>query len=917
MKKGKYISTAALRVVSIALALLFVLSAFMTGSFAWAGMNQSALNEAKDKADFFPVRLEKYEKNLDGIATTIPISGAEFYLYTDSGEQIGGRYITDENGYINIQLPCGSYYFEETDPSDNYTYDKDDSGNEIRRFPFLVTGEDKNITIIKAYNRPIVGDLIITKTVKNADESALTQQQLNTEFEFTVNFSDNGSYAYKIDSTEYILKSGGTLRLKHGEKAVFANLPKGLIYTVTETPAAGCTTQSENHQGTITSSSKTAAFINTYEELEPGEITITVSKTLEGNFPEEYKDFKFSFILKAEGKAPVEFKLKAGETISFTLPNGAAYTINEIDLPEGVSLIKVINGTGTAIDGIAAEFVNKYTDTIYTEIKGEKTWEYGQFTVDLPSSIVINLKNGEITVATKTVKPDENGKWIYIFTNIPKYDKENNEIKYTIEENPIDGWKVSYNGYDVINTYIPPVAIDSIDVEKIITGSTPEKNVQFRFMLLSLADAPMPDASEEGIKTITVTGAGKGGFGSIIYRTPGVYVYTITEINTGEDGYTYDESVYTLTVTVAEQNGKLVIASKTLTKSGKAAEKAVFSNEYNPDLMNIRVTKAWQDNGKDRPESVSVQLYKNGTAYGEPVELNAKNNWTYLWTGLEKKFKWTVDEINVAKGYKKTVSGDEVNGFVITNTKLDEHEKTSVSVKKEWDDNENANRPNSVSVQLYKNGVAYGSPVTLNAANNWQYTWRELDKEFVWTVDEINTPAGYAKIIKGNAEDGFIITNSKNPPKPGQTTISGKKTWNHKNNSESLRPKSIILYIKADGEIIIQKQITEAQHWAWSVRVDKYAEDGHEIVYTVDEARIYNYSKKIDGYNIHNTYHSGTNTDDPNGPANPGTPGDPNAPQTGDNSNVILWLILMISSFIGLVVTIILRKRKTAYIPKH
>jgi len=82
----------------------------------------------------------------------------------------------------------------------------------------------------------------------------------------------------------------------------------------------------------------------------------------------------------------------------------------------------------------------------------------------------------------------------------------------------------------------------------------------------------------------------------------------------------------------------------------------------------ISVYKIWK--GTDSPpNSVSVQLYQNGSPYGSTVSLNVGNHWSYTWNSLDVKYTWSVDEINVPAGYVKTVSGNMSNGFIITNIK--------------------------------------------------------------------------------------------------------------------------------------------------------------------------------------------------------------------------------------------------------
>lgn len=56
--------------------------------------------------------------------------------------------------------------------------------------------------------------------------------------------------------------------------------------------------------------------------------------------------------------------------------------------------------------------------------------------------------------ASKTVTPNAEGKWEYTFENLPKYEN-GTEIKYTIEEVPVEGYVSDVHGYDVTNTHTP------------------------------------------------------------------------------------------------------------------------------------------------------------------------------------------------------------------------------------------------------------------------------------------------------------------------------------------------------------------------------------------------------------------------------------------------------------------------------
>ncbi len=103
---------------------------------------------------------------------------------------------------------------------------------------------------------------------------------------------------------------------------------------------------------------------------------------------------------------------------------------------------------------------------------------------------------------------------------------------------------------------------------------------------------------------------------------------------------------------------------KTYTESTEQAAPIV-------NTTNVAVGKVWQDGDNQdgiRPAGISVQLYRNGEPYGNPVTLNEENSWWYRWDYLDTESSWTVDELNVADGYTKTITKNAVNAWVIVNT---------------------------------------------------------------------------------------------------------------------------------------------------------------------------------------------------------------------------------------------------------
>ena len=95
------------------------------------------------------------------------------------------------------------------------------------------------------------------------------------------------------------------------------------------------------------------------------------------------------------------------------------------------------------------------------------------------------------------------------------------------------------------------------------------------------ADAPMPEGTAAGTPKTVTAGAGAIEFGEISYTTVGgPYVYTFTEKAGSNARWTYDDSVYTMTVNVIRNAEDKLEAQKTITKNGAEVSIVEFKNSY-------------------------------------------------------------------------------------------------------------------------------------------------------------------------------------------------------------------------------------------------------------------------------------------------------------------------------------------------
>ncbi|MBU5595497.1 Cna B-type domain-containing protein [Amphibacillus sp. MSJ-3] len=305
------------------------------------------------------------------------------------------------------------------------------------------------------------------------------------------------------------------------------------------------------------------------------------------------------------------------------------YTIKEANVPEGYNSV---------IDGdVENSFIitNIYTPEVI-QIAGEKIWDDADDQDGIrPDSITVNLLANGQEIDKQVVTADED--WAYAFEDLPKFEA-GEEIDYTVEEEAVEGYEVTYDGYDIINSYTPEV----LDIEGSKTwddadnqdGKRPES-----IIIRLLADG-------EEVNFVEVTD-----------KTDWQFEFT------NLPKYAHGEEInYTIQEDMVEDYSAVIDGFH-------------ITNSYTPGKTNINVVKTWDDqNDKDgiRPDSITVILLANGEKTDLELVLTAANNWQGDFTDLDTHqsghlIEYTIEEVSV-EGYQTEITGTSGDGFVITNT---------------------------------------------------------------------------------------------------------------------------------------------------------------------------------------------------------------------------------------------------------
>lgn len=582
------------------------------------------------------------------------------------------------------------------------------------------------ITIKANINGTLIGNVVMVEGESHRNDFRKPKTEITVSFKTTKVWVNTPAPrpTIKLQLYQNDIKYGEAIDLVDGTTShTWNNLPKvdqnnqPYRYTVKEETALTGYTQTSNTDGSI--------ITNTNNER----TRFTVNKTWVGgsNYPD------ITVQLYRNGVAYLDAVVLSNGVTSHTWDDlmlyddsGAAYTYtaDEISVPAGYS--KRIN-----VDG--SEITNTFT-TEYTEFSVEKRWvgtssnfpeiQIQLYQNDVAYGSVITLKDGATT---------------YTWNNLPKVDSQINAYRYRADEVSVPtGYTKTINadGSVITNTLIPLKT--QFSVEKRWVGTTsnfPEIQIQLYQNDVAYGS---PIILSNGQTTYTWDNLPKVDSQNIAYQ------YRADEIRVPQD--------YIKTIN---------------------ADGSIITNTYTPELTEFGVEKHWVGIGTNFTE-IQVQLYQNGVAYGSPITLKDGVT-TYNWNNLPKyddqhrEYTYSADELNVPQGYAKTINAD---GSIITNTFIPEY--TLFRVEKRWVGS-SEDFP-EIQVQLYQNGVAYGSPITLSQGQT-TYTWNNLVKydslyqAYTYTADEVDIPQGYTKTTNA---DGSIITNTYTPQ---FTNFKVEKRW--------------------------------------------------------------------------------------------------------------------------------------------
>ncbi len=413
--------------------------------------------------------------------------------------------------------------------------------------------------------------------------------------------AENGTFAFA--PIEYTLEDAGKTFI-YTVNEVSGTLG-GVIYDNSVKTVKVQVVDNGNGQiiATVTNDSDTVSFLNEYDYA-PAEITVTAKKTIvgrdmtAGEFTFELLDPNGVQIATATNTAGTESDL----SFTFTAHESGTYTVREIaGTVGGITYSNVVyyidvtvddNGDGTANasytvrGGSEIVFTNTYEATGSLTLSGTKTLvgrdmnenDVFEFVVKEGDTVVANGINNATAITFDTINYtlEDVGTHTYVVSEVlghrtgVTYDTATTyTVTVEVSDNGDGTLNVSATGADAIafvNTYDANGSL-IIEATKTITG----KNIDEETFTFELKDA-----DQNVLQTKTNVG-GNIVFDAIDYVLGDVgetFVYTVSEVDEGKAGYTYDDTVYTVTVKVTDGgHGELII-------NAEGADNILFTNYY-------------------------------------------------------------------------------------------------------------------------------------------------------------------------------------------------------------------------------------------------------------------------------------------------------------------------------------------------
>lgn len=452
------------------------------------------------------VVINKYKE--DG---TSPLEGAKFTIEKSTGEKDGTIYVTNQDGKITTKLGTGEYEITEVEAPEGYVLPE----NPTTRLTVNRSSNDENLNII---NKTQKSNIIVHYYIEGTQNKVPLQ---------------DGTVAEDIVKTKTVGDIYATKELENVSQK----------YELIATP--------DNASGKIT---KEDTIVTYYYRLKDSQITndrLEKTSTLEKikttsekipytlTYSADLQKYKGNVIVTIvdqlqyeidEAKSDIAGGIynKDNKTITWTENINDVDTykngIKQVNISKKIELVyknidtsknSVINSATAEINLEAAEVKESKSSTkeiptdLYKDVEATLVWvDTAEQKDKRPESIILQLKNGENIVQSKTINVSKTEDQSKIkFEKVLKYNKDGSEIIYTADETVLEGdehkedlkfYSKTIQGTTVTNTFKVPEDKIAIKVTKEWEDQDNSYNLRPNSIILQIKNKTTQEIVAEG-----------------------------------------------------------------------------------------------------------------------------------------------------------------------------------------------------------------------------------------------------------------------------------------------------------------------------------------------------------------------------------------------------------------------------------
>ncbi|MBP3636345.1 MAG: Cna B-type domain-containing protein [Clostridia bacterium] len=466
-----------------------------------------------------------------------------------------------------------------------------------------------------------------------------------------------------------------------------------------------------------------------------------------------------------------------------------------------------------------------------TSVTVTKEWADGEpegEAADVSASLTLYKGNDEEVTKDASgadLRVSRNGNQ-YTWSNLPAEAEDGTAIVYYVKESKQSGYAVpaysntdttvkdkALNGGSIFNAKTVSATVEA--TKSLNNVVAPAEQFSFTLTDKKTPATVLTEQNNENGKVIFTVGP---------FDAVGTYNYTLEEVipegavNNKLNGVTYDDTKYTVVVTVARDAANKLVAAVDYNQSTVPEFRNTYEAEGTEQKLNVSkqlLNWAHVPNGEEHTFEFTLVAAENCPAGYTIADGTEEIKFTKTSDGAETQtvtdafkvqftaansYEFTVTEsrkccdaiVGDTGAYKVTVKVEDVAGkLTVTETKITKdseevqsmlfvntYQVTSISGTKVWDDanNQDGVRPDSITINVM-NGTTLVASQTLTAANVdasnanvWNWTFTDLPKytvdatgnatPIVYTVEEVTTDANDEKLPWGQYYSGKVEENA-------------------------------------------------------------------------------------------------------------------------------------------------------------